>query len=432
MIYTVLAPGPIRWIKSVMRTTRTVRCAIALAALGFAGCETAKSANPLSPDVAGPLPGVSITAPKPLEPPVGAQVVSDGNPQTLLIENAGSSGPREIWLQVEIATDGSFQQLLHQADRVSPGAQGRTTYRLPEPLGAGHTYYWRARALDGANTGPYSAVAHFSVIQPTRIEPPTPLEPNGNLTTNRPQFRVRNGAVSGPVGDVIYRFEIATAPDPAATVAVVTATPGSNGSTTMSVGDFPWDRTFYWRVYATDGSTVSPFSGVLSFRTPSAPPPPPPPTPGPSPAPTPGGPPPTPLPGGGGGRAPDPPPGQRLPLPNMQHIVQQVANARPDLLYNSCQEHGGSWGFMDLVVDTLRTYDTRWGYNWKRGTVGDPSMDVIDYHYGPGRDEGSTEVYIIDIISGHCGSNPGVSWGDVTAATAAGGGIGRWTSRGRF
>ncbi len=66
-----------------------------------------------------------------------------------------------------------------------------------------------------------------------------------------------------------------------------------------------------------------------------------------------------------------------------------MAAARPDLLRNSCQEHGGSWAFMDAVVDTLRTYDTRWGYNWKRGNVGDPSMDVIDYHWGAGRDEGS-------------------------------------------
>ena len=87
---------------------------------------------------------------------------------------------------------------------------------------------------------------------------------------------------------------------------------------------------------------------------------------------------------------------------------------------------------MDLVVDTLRTHDTRWGYNWKRGNVGDPSMDVIDYHFGAGRDEGSTEVYIIDIIGGHCGSNPSPGWNDVTGATAAGGSIGRWTGKGRF
>ncbi len=119
-----------------------------------AACETRKSANPLSPDVAGPIPGVAITAPKPLEPLMGQQVVADGTPTTLLIENSGTSGQRELFLQVDVAADAGFQQFLHQANRVTPGPNGRTSYRLPEPLGPGHTYYWRARALDGANTGP--------------------------------------------------------------------------------------------------------------------------------------------------------------------------------------------------------------------------------------------------------------------------------------
>ncbi len=87
---------------------------------------------------------------------------------------------------------------------------------------------------------------------------------------------------------------------------------------------------------------------------------------------------------------------------------------------------------MDQVVDTLRTYDTRWGYNGKRGNSNDPSMDVVTYNYGSGADEGSTQVYIIDIIGGHCGAAPSPGWNDVTAATASSGTIGRWISRGRF
>jgi hypothetical protein len=416
--------------------TRSSKCLLVLSAVALtAACEQAKSSNPLSPDVAGPIPGVSITAPKPLEPAVGAQVVATGSPQTLLIENAGSSGSRPLFLQVDIASDGNFQTIVHQADRVALGGDGRTSYRLPEPLASGHTYYWRSRGADGANTGPYSTVANFSVVDPVVIETPTPLEPNGNISTNRPEFKVRNGKITGPAGSVVYRMELATAPDPAAVVAVVTATPHGSGTTSLSVGDLPWERTFYWRVWATDGGTQSAFSGVTSFRTPAAPVvAPPAPIPGPAPAPLPGAPAaPAPLPGGGGGRTPDPPGGQRLPLPSYgASVVQQVAAARPDLLRNSCQEHGGSWAFMDAVVDTLRTYDTRWGYNWKRGNVGDPSMDVIDYQWGAGRDEGSTQVYIIDIIGGHCGASPGPSWNDVTAATAQGGSIGRWTGRGRF
>jgi hypothetical protein len=131
-------------------------------------------------------------------------------------------------------------------------------------------------------------------------------------------------------------------------------------------------------------------------------------------------------------RVPDPEEGTRLPLPNMSDVVAQVAAGHPDALRNSCQDHGGSWEFMDLVVDELRRHDTRWGYNWKRGNVGDPSKDVVDYHWGRGDDENSAEVYIIDIITGHCGGNPTVGWGDVTDVTFGSGTIGRWTGRGRF
>jgi hypothetical protein len=87
---------------------------------------------------------------------------------------------------------------------------------------------------------------------------------------------------------------------------------------------------------------------------------------------------------------------------------------------------------MDQVVDTLRTYDTRWGYNGKRGNANDPSKDVVTYHYGSGADANSTDVYIIDIIGGHCGSTPSPVWSDVTDITVQSGTIGRWISRGRF
>ena len=82
-----------------------------------------------------------------------------------------------------------------------------------------------------------------------------------------------------------------------------------------------------------------------------------------------------------------------------------------------------------FVVDRLRQHDTRWGYNWKRGNVGDPSQDAIAWHHGPGPDEGSPDVHVIDIIAGHCGNNPSPNWADVTNFYGAGA---AWTSRGRF
>src|SRR6476661_2395576 len=105
--------------------------AVLVAVIGLAGCEAAKSANPTAPSVAGPIPGVNITAPRALEPFAGQKLVFSGEPPTLLIENAGTSGVRSIWLELDVATDAAFSQLVHHADNISLGDGGRTTYRLP-------------------------------------------------------------------------------------------------------------------------------------------------------------------------------------------------------------------------------------------------------------------------------------------------------------
>lgn len=382
------------------------------------GCEAAKSANPTAPSVAGPIPGVNITAPRPLEPYAGSTLIFSGEPPTLLIENAGTSGARTLWLQLEVGTDANFQQIVHQADQIALGGNGRTSYRLPAPLGAGYTYYWRSRAVDGANSGPYSAVSNFNVVPPVVIDAPVAVAPSGRLTTNKPDFRVTNGAISGST-NVVYRFEVSQSENFSNMLALVTVVPNGSGSTTMTLGELPYKNTFYWRVRGSDGTNESPYSNTQSFTTPDPPA---------VPAPGGGGGVPGGVPRGPGGRGPD-----NGPLPSYgEGVVRAVAAANPAALANSCQEHGGSWQFMDQVVDTLRTYDTRWGYNGKRGNANDPSMDVVTYHYGPGPDANSTEVYIIDIVGGHCGPTPSAGWNDVTGVTLNSGTIGRWISRGRF
>jgi len=187
-----------------MRVLRIVGVGLAIT-VGLA-CQQNKSANPLSPDIAGPIPGVSITAPKPLEPFAGQSMESTQQPLTFLIENASTSGVRPLYLQFQLAADEGFQQVLHTADRLTPGDGGRTSYRLTQSLGAGGTYYWRSRALDGANTGPYSAARSFSLTEPVIIETPIPVQPAGQITTVTPPFR--NVCVSTPT---------AGSPDSAAT-----------------------------------------------------------------------------------------------------------------------------------------------------------------------------------------------------------------------
>jgi hypothetical protein len=163
------------------------------------------------------------------------------------------------------------------------------------------------------------------------------------------------------------------------------------------------------RVRGRAGSVAGPFSAIVSFAVG-----------GPAPAP----PPPSPVPPPTGNRTPDPPPGTILPLPGYgPAVVAQMAAAYPGALRNSC----GNIEFLLRLVYQLRQIDTRWGFNWKRGNRGDLSEDVINYHFGPGPDENSTNVYIIDVIGGHCGGNPVPTWIDQTRATRNAGTIGRWT-----
>ncbi len=248
---------------------------MALAAvLGIIGCEAAKSSNPTSPSVAGPIPGVNITQPKPLEPYAGTQLKFTGEPQTLLIENAGTSGNRAIWLQLDVATDATFTQIVHQNDRIELGSNGRTSYRLPSALAAGNTYYWRSRANDGANVGPYSDVSSFAVIIPVLIEPPAPILPSGMAGSNKPEFKVANAAISGTSG-VAYRFEVSKTADFSQIAAVVTVPVNGNGITSMSLGELPYKTTFFWRVMGSDTVHASDYSMVMSFTTPNPPAPPP-------------------------------------------------------------------------------------------------------------------------------------------------------------
>jgi hypothetical protein len=186
--------------------------------------------------------------------------------------------------------------------------------------------------------------------------------------------------------------------------------------------DLEFDTVYFWRVRARVGNEFGPWSSYAEFMSPSRPVSVAPPT-------VAGGTttcaaPPSPM---GAGET-------RKPRPNDSNIVRQVASTYPGAMRNSCQEHGGSWEFMDRVVDTLRAKDGRYGYNAKRGNMNDASLDAISYFWGNHDGfNGSTQVYIFDIISGHCGASPASFWGDVTDITYSSGTVGRslYPRRGR-
>jgi hypothetical protein len=243
------------------------------AALSLTACQVSKSSNPLSPTVAGPIPGVNITTPKPVDPTVGSQIAVNSQPVTLTVENASSSGPRPLNYLFEVATDASFNNKVFTRDSIPPGDSGRTALKLPDALATGRTYYWRARAQDGANTGAYSAAVNFNVFTPIVINAPVPQAPapNATLTTLRPVFTVANATHSGPVGALTYQFELS---DSAAFAKVLAAwtTPEAASTTSLpSPLDLVPGAPYFWRARAADPTTAGAYSTIQSFTiTPAA------------------------------------------------------------------------------------------------------------------------------------------------------------------
>jgi hypothetical protein len=253
-----------------------------------AGC-TSKSANPLSPEVAGPIPGVNITPPTPVEPK-GTKVPVDKQPVTLVVQNAATNGPRPLSYVFEVATDAGFANKVLERTGIAPG-EGRTTMRLPDPLATGRSYYWRARAEDGANTGPFSAPASFDVFTPIVIESPQLVSPahNTRVTSLRPTVTFNNAPRSGPVGPISYQIEIADTDTFANKLADWTiAEPPGNQTSAQLPQDGQYGQYVFWHVRALDPTTTGPWSNIQAFWMPEAPPPPPPPPPGPTPGPGPG------------------------------------------------------------------------------------------------------------------------------------------------
>lgn len=506
---------------SVVRHPRARLLLLFSAATAISACDAERSSTPLSPNIAGPLAGVTITAPAAAGPAITPLLRADEQPITLTFTDATSNSVRPFTYELQIATDPQFTQIVVSITGIEPNESGQVVVQPPDTLEADKVYYWRVRAVDGANTGPYSDVRSFELYTPVTIAAPVINGPTGGETTpsNVVTLVAANAVITGPAESVRYRFDLSQDPG-FGNAEVLTVNQSTGASTAASPGGpLPYETTYYWRVRvfanARNGEVSSDWSATASFRTPEPPVV--------ITAPTPTSPingatvatsptltvangtvtgnagtvtyqfvvddnpsfatpestfsvtrsgsgstlglvpvsltpgqqfywrargtngtitsswsatatfltaanlPPGPTPPPGPAAPPAPNPGGQLPLPDMSGLVNQVAAQNPGLLANSCQDHGGTWEFMDLLVAQLRQVDGRWGYNCKRGDCGDVSQDVVDYHWGSGSPQGSTEVYIIDVIGGHCGSGPSPAWIDQTAVTAQAGTIGRWT-----
>ena len=241
--------------------------------LTLSACAASKSANPLSPSVAGPIPGVAITAPKVVSPASGSQVAVSDQPITLKVQNATTNGVRPLYYSFQVASDSGFSHMVFSVGEIKPGTDGSTSTTISDTLGAEQTYYWRAQALDGANTGPYTASASFAVYTPVVINPPTPVSPTGGttVTTTTPTLVVTNATHTGPAGAITYTFQLAQ--DQAFTTGLVSGSVAeATNQTQFTPGSaLAYSTTFYWRARAADPSHTGAWSQTESFVTPVAP-----------------------------------------------------------------------------------------------------------------------------------------------------------------
>lgn len=280
---------------------------------------------------------------------------------------------------------------------LTPGGTEVASVNLPAALtqvvvaAPNSVYYLRVRALAGNIVGPFSNEVIVTVG--SAAPPPggcqTPPPPTIATVVTGGTVTVNWGAVPGTAG---YRVELSRFPNATELVQNVAANVFSLNQYIGAAG------TFYARVVAGNACGLSTSPTVpFTIDNPSG--------------------------GGIGPRTPDPAPGQLLPLPGYgAEIARSMASAYRGDLQNSCREHGGNNVWLFRLLAELRKRDSRWGLNDKRGNRGDMSQDIITYNPTGRPDNGESQVYLVDTISGHCGNNPDWNWTDVTAAT--------WAARG--
>jgi hypothetical protein len=259
-----------------------IRAALpAVLLLALTACEAQKSSNPLSPTVAGPIAGVEITVPRLAAPAQGGKFKENQQPIKLTIENSTSTGVRPLAYTFEVATDSGFATKVFARSGVLPNEGGRTSVQL-DTLELGRTYYWRAKADDGANASAFTS-AQFEMLPRAVLTVPTLLSPANNeaVASRRPILRILNSTGNSAVGFVSYLFVVAV--DQAFTQIVTHGSVGQGDTTAFEVDrNLDYGATYFWRVRASDGEVTTDWTGTQAFRVGSAPAPTPTPTPTPS------------------------------------------------------------------------------------------------------------------------------------------------------
>ena len=185
---------------------------------------------------------IQLPAPALLTPADGSAGASP-SPTLTWATSAGAAG-----YTAQVALNAAFTTGLSQQTAATPAASFTGLHY--ETL-----YYWRVQASDGTHVSPWSAAFSFT----TALLPAPALTAPSDASTGNPLSLQLNWSPSA--GATGYTAQVdTTAAFPAPTVIAATAT-------TCPVNNLAYQTTYYWRVQASDGAHVSPWSAPFSFAT---------------------------------------------------------------------------------------------------------------------------------------------------------------------
>ncbi len=248
-------------------------CVIAVflgAIVSVAACSKSNPVAPTSTTAAvDPSLTASVTTPRPISPANGAAIPNLSQPVTLTVLNAIVTQSGGTTYSFEVATDSGFTAKVQTKDGVAEAAGGQTSLKL-DALAPAKDYVWHARATAGGTVGVWGVTYKFTVGPAITVNAPVLIAPLNAVATNaRPTLRATNAVRTGPVGPIVYRFEMSTSSAFATILATATVSEGINETGFTPTTDLPIGVTVFWRVTATDSTSGigSPASTTQSFVT---------------------------------------------------------------------------------------------------------------------------------------------------------------------
>jgi hypothetical protein len=132
-------------------------------------------------------------------------------------------------------------------------------------------YFWRAKALDGANESAYSTTADFNVYTPVSFDKPTLLSPVNNTSVSnvRPTFVMGDAPHQGTPVTVTYVIEVSTDATFSSKVAVWQKDETPNQTSLASPSDLPGGVQLFWHARAFESPVIGPWSDTQTFRAPA-------------------------------------------------------------------------------------------------------------------------------------------------------------------